>query len=41
MVTSQELKMVCRKSNEISGENCVVFEKKLFVFDKVWKKLYA
>ena len=40
MVTSQELKMECRESNEINGEkNCFVYstseKKKLFAFDKV------
>ena len=38
MVTPQELKMVCRESNEINGEKlfCVrLLRKKLFAFDKV------
>ena len=41
MVTTQELKMVSRESNEINGEKlfCVrQLRKKSFPFDKVWKK---
>ena len=38
VVTLQELKMVCRESNEITGEKIILYltaKKKLFAFGKV------